>query len=240
MLLRRLWLGFEPQSRQRHPRRLTARDGPTSAIPLSHLPAPSATVPPATLPARPARTHRSKPILLRPAFEFATSLSAEPIDAVYTWVNGTDAAWVVGHDRFAVAAGRNTSSVNKFRDWLELLYSLRSIRAHMPWLRHVFLVTAGQMPSWLADDVAGLTVVYHDELFEDPESQLPTYNSLAIESVLHRIPGLSNYFLYFNNGTRCPSPCRERKCRGASLIGFFCLVMKQTFSWGSRRNFPRF
>jgi hypothetical protein len=36
-------------------------------------------------------------------------------------------------------------------------------------------------------------------LFDDPASQLPSFNSLAIESVLHRIPGLSRRFLYFNN-----------------------------------------
>jgi hypothetical protein len=38
-------------------------------------------------------------------------------------------------------------------------------------------------------------------LFDDPATQLPTFNSLAIESVLHRIHNLSEHFLYFNNGT---------------------------------------
>jgi hypothetical protein len=45
-------------------------------------------------------------------------------------------------------------------------------------------------------------VVLHDDIFNDPDKQLPTFNSLAIELMLHRIPGLSHHFLYFNNDVR--------------------------------------
>lgn len=41
-------------------------------------------------------------------------------------------------------------------------------------------------------------IIPHDVLFFDPSKDLPTYNPRAIESVLHRIPGISRLFLYFN------------------------------------------
>jgi hypothetical protein len=55
------------------------------------------------------------------------------------------------------------------------------------------------VPSWLKQTHNRIRIVYHHELFDDPKSQLPTFNSLAIESVLHRIRGLSRHFLYMNN-----------------------------------------
>jgi hypothetical protein len=41
-------------------------------------------------------------------------------------------------------------------------------------------------------------VVSHQEIFGDT-GRLPTFNSQAIESRLHRIPGLSEHFLYLND-----------------------------------------
>ena len=43
-----------------------------------------------------------------------------------------------------------------------------------------------------------VTVVSHREVFGDT-GLLPTFNSQAIESRLHRIPGLAEHFLYFND-----------------------------------------
>ena len=91
-------------------------------------------------------------------------------------------------------------NLNKFRDWHELLYSMRSLGAHAPWIRNVYIVTSGpsQVPDWLNASHPRVRVVHHAQLFDDPATQLPTFNSYAIESVLHRIPGLSNRFLYLN------------------------------------------
>src|SRR5690606_261451 len=41
-------------------------------------------------------------------------------------------------------------------------------------------------------------VVTHEELYPNP-SVLPTFNSNHIETVLHRIPGLAEHFLYLND-----------------------------------------
>ncbi|MBM2617594.1 stealth family protein [Actinoplanes sp. LDG1-06] len=129
---------------------------------------------------------------------------AFPIDAVYTWVDGSDPAW---HARKAEAlrangwvAGTNGQAANnsRFVSRDELRYSLRSLHAYAPWIRHVHLVTDGQLPEWLDTTRGDLTVVDHREIFGGT-GKLPTFNSQAIESRLHRIPGLAEHFLYLND-----------------------------------------
>jgi len=89
-------------------------------------------------------------------------------------------------------------SANRFADNEELKYSLRSVEKHAPWVRNIFIVTNGQIPSWLNLDNPRLKIVTHEELFLN-QSHLPTFSSPAIESHLHRIPGLSQKFIYLND-----------------------------------------
>ncbi|XP_054655956.1 N-acetylglucosamine-1-phosphotransferase subunits alpha/beta-like isoform X2 [Dunckerocampus dactyliophorus] len=89
-------------------------------------------------------------------------------------------------------------SASRFEDNEELRYSLRSVERHAPWVRHVFIVTNGQIPSWLNLDNPRVSVVTHQEIFLN-HSHLPTFSSPAIESHIHRIPGLSQKFIYLND-----------------------------------------
>ncbi|HWS35987.1 MAG TPA: stealth family protein [Actinoplanes sp.] len=126
------------------------------------------------------------------------------IDVVYTWVDGADPDW---QRRKAQALGENTwvgdvstQAANDSR-WAsrdELRYSLRALHCFAPWVRRVFLVTDDQVPDWLNRAHPRLTVVSHREIFGDTGT-LPTFNSQAIESRLHRIPGLAEHFLYLND-----------------------------------------
>nr|WP_255672852.1 stealth conserved region 3 domain-containing protein [Glycomyces amatae] len=122
-----------------------------------------------------------------------------PVDVVYTWVDGADRAW----RRRRAEADRSpyhaeSASEARYLDREELRFSLRSLHANAPWVRHVYLVTDAQRPHWLDADAPGLTIVDHRDLFDDPDC-LPTFNSHAIETQLHRIEGLSEHFLYFND-----------------------------------------
>ncbi|XP_010072382.1 PREDICTED: N-acetylglucosamine-1-phosphotransferase subunits alpha/beta, partial [Pterocles gutturalis] len=89
-------------------------------------------------------------------------------------------------------------SASRFEDNEELRYSLRSIERHAPWVRHIFIVTNGQIPSWLNLDNPRITIVTHQEIFQNV-SHLPTFSSPAIESHIHRISGLSQKFIYLND-----------------------------------------
>lgn len=126
----------------------------------------------------------------------------EPIDAVYTWVDGGDPEWRARKTEALSRmhlGGLNGYSANdeRYRTHDELRYSLRSLDYFAPWINHVYLVTAGQVPKWLDTSNPRITVVSHQEIF--PEGALPTFNSHAIEARLHHIPGLSEHFLYLND-----------------------------------------
>ena len=41
-------------------------------------------------------------------------------------------------------------------------YSLRSVASHAPWVRRIFIVTNGQIPSWLNLDNPRVTLVTHE------------------------------------------------------------------------------
>lgn len=47
----------------------------------------------------------------------------------------------------------------------------------------------------------------HTTIFEGYEENLPTFNSLSIESLLHKIPGLSENYVYFNDDFFLVRPC---------------------------------
>ena len=74
---------------------------------------------------------------------------------------------------------------NRFADYDQLRYSIRSLEKFAPWVRKVHLVTNGQIPYWINLDHPKLNLITHEEIFEDPNS-LPTFSSPAIEANLHR------------------------------------------------------
>ena len=87
---------------------------------------------------------------------------------------------------------------NRFFDNDELKYSLRSIEKYAPWFRYIYIVTNGQIPSWLNLSNPKIRLVNHKDIFPN-QTHLPTFSSPAIESHLHRINGLSKRFVYFND-----------------------------------------
>ncbi|MFG2723476.1 stealth conserved region 3 domain-containing protein [Streptomyces sp. NPDC048416] len=126
-----------------------------------------------------------------------------PIDVVYTWVDDTDPAWQERRDAARRAAGITTAAGAdhgdvRFRNRDELRYSLRSLAMYAPWVRTIHLVTDDQAPAWLDTSDPRINLVSHRDIFGDA-GWLPTFNSHAIESQLHRIEGLSEHFLYLND-----------------------------------------
>nr|WP_246284423.1 stealth conserved region 3 domain-containing protein [Nocardioides perillae] len=124
-----------------------------------------------------------------------------PVDVVFTWVDGSDPAWDERRRRRLAELGEPPGDPRsrgraRYADRGELRYALRSLHLFAPWVRQVHLVTDGQRPDWLADHPR-VRVVDHREVL--PAEVLPTFNSHAIETALHRVPGLSEHFLYFND-----------------------------------------
>lgn len=155
-------------------------------------------------PGRLGLSTRSEEVALAHRAHSGKSATSFPIDVVYTWVDGRDRAW---RRNLEVALAtesldRNTlrrgASESRFHNRGELRYSLRSLDMYARFVRRIFIVTADQTPSWLDLGNPRIRVVSHCEIFPRSE-HLPTFNSHAIECHLHRIPGLSEHFLYLND-----------------------------------------
>lgn len=127
-----------------------------------------------------------------------------PIDIVYLWVDGNDPDWRAKRHRAAeklCAVTRNAMALygnveGRFRDNDELRYSLRALERFFPGHGHIYIVTDNQAPTWLRPSER-LTLIDHSELI--PAKSLPTFDSGNIESYIHRIPGLSERYFYFND-----------------------------------------
>ena len=123
------------------------------------------------------------------------------IDAVYLWVNDQDPNWQVKRARFrpvsesAVAAGKA-----RFRQFNELLTSIKLLAVNAPFVRRVLIVVDEQKPDLesLGSELPFEVVLVNHSQFI-PKSYLPTFNSRAITAHLHLIPDLSERFLYLND-----------------------------------------
>lgn len=128
------------------------------------------------------------------------------VDFVVTWVNGADPAFVARKARY-LPADRSSAKHpgwedDRFQNNDELRYCLRSLHNHAPWARTIWLVTDQQTPDFLNLEQAlraKIRIVDHTELFRGHEELLPTFNSLSIETMLWRIEGLADRFVYLND-----------------------------------------
>ena len=121
------------------------------------------------------------------------------IDFVITWVDMDDPIW---KDEFSRYSGKIDNSVNglseaRFRDYGFLKYWFRGVSAFAPWVRKVHFITSGQKPDWLNTKNSKIKMVSHREFI--PEKYLPVFNSNLIEIYMHKIPNLSEQFVYFND-----------------------------------------
>jgi hypothetical protein len=129
-----------------------------------------------------------------------------PIDVVIAWVDGGDPEWRKLKASFQGTGSRTISddTDERYRDWGILKYLFRGIENYMPWVRTVHFVTCGQTPSWLNTSYSKLHMVNHTDYI--PAQYLPTFNSHTIELNFHRIDGLSEHFIYFNDDMFAVAP----------------------------------
>ena len=139
------------------------------------------------------------------------------MDVVITYVNGNDPVWKQDYGKYT-----NVPVMQKrFRDWGTLKYLLRGIENRMPFVRNVYLVVShpSQVPEWV--DRKNLKIVLHRDII--PEEFLPTFNCNPIEMHLHRIPGLDEEYLYFNDDMFPVGDCKPEDFfrNGRPVIGYY-------------------
>jgi len=160
-----------------------------------------------------------------------------PIDYVITWVDGQDAEHKKRRrfyleqeelrGKFLFKPQMAPSDFEeqtklRYQDNGEIYYNIASALLYASLIRRIFIVTDGQVPRFISDFVSEgkcaadyIRLVSHDEIFKadknlpDLRAARPNFNSLAIESVLWRIPDLSEHFIYGNDDLFFNRPVNE-------------------------------
>lgn len=129
----------------------------------------------------------------------------EKIDFVVTWLDPTDPEWQKSYKYYSPKF-KGDKSEARFRDMNIFHYWFRAVEQYAPWVNKVFLITNGTFPNWINKDNPKLVLVKHEDYM--PAECLPTFNSCTIELHMHRIKGLSEQFVYFNDDIFLNSPTK--------------------------------
>ncbi len=131
------------------------------------------------------------------------------IDAVITWVDGSDPDFISSKEKYKTRELKKNKNVleigllkTRFDSVGEVLYCIKLIRKNIPWVNNIFLLTNGQTPKFLTEEFKekfGVILVTHYQVFGKYHKLLPVFNSRSIEAMLPEIPGISEDFLYFND-----------------------------------------
>lgn len=119
------------------------------------------------------------------------------IDLVFTWVNSDDPDWQELYSQYKPIKDSDATSTSRFKSRDELKYAIRSWEKYGSFINKIFIVSNCKAPEWLDLSNSKIRWVSHEEII--PESALPTFSSHAIETSLHKIKELSNYFIYSND-----------------------------------------
>ena len=116
------------------------------------------------------------------------------IDIVYTWVDPKDEEWIIQRNKFkGIKSVPDLCRYNS--DLNEIYYSIKSIEKYFNHdYRNIYIVSnTSNKPSFLKK-FDNIIMIKDKDLVGDYN-----YNSQAIESVIHKIPGISEYYIYFND-----------------------------------------
>ncbi|SDP53448.1 Stealth protein CR3, conserved region 3 [Pedococcus dokdonensis] len=119
------------------------------------------------------------------------------VDWVFSWVDASDPNWQEMFAAWAPEEASDASDRSRFATRDDLKFALRSLELYAPWIRTIHVLTNCRPPEWLDVDHPRINWVDHTDVFE--AEHLPTFSSHAIETVVHRIPGLADHFVYSND-----------------------------------------
>lgn len=112
------------------------------------------------------------------------------MDAVITYVNMNDPVWIEQYK----SQFNDTPNISRYKELGTLKLQVQCIRKYMSWIDNIYIVVSTHSQ---IEPIENTTIITHDMII--PKTYLPTFNSCTIEMFLNRIPGLSDYFIYFND-----------------------------------------
>lgn len=119
------------------------------------------------------------------------------IDFVITWVDDKDPIWRAKREKYTGKKSAEGNEDARYRDWDTLKYWFRGVEKFAPWVHYIYFVTDDQKPEWLNLEHPKLKWIKHTDYI--PAEYLPTFHSNVIEWNFHRILGLTENFVYFND-----------------------------------------
>lgn len=148
------------------------------------------------------------------------------IDFVVPWVDSEDSNWQSEFEKYK-DDGSLSSDVTKkrYRDWGLFKYWFRGVEKYAPWVNKIHLITCGHYPEWLNLEHPKLNLVKHEDYI--PKRYLPVFSSHPIELNMHRIEGLSEEFVYFNDDFFIVNECvpehffKNKKPNDAAILNAY-------------------
>ena len=142
------------------------------------------------------------------------------IDAVITWVNGDDPKHRAKRIQFGnqnILESEDVAGNTRFNSMGEIFYCIASLNRFAPWLHKIYIVTDEQDPKLepflvknFPEGYIPIEVVDHKTVFRGYEQYLPIFNSISIETMTWRIPGLSEHYIELNDDFILSAPaCPE-------------------------------
>ncbi|SMH69118.1 Putative polysaccharide phosphotransferase [Latilactobacillus curvatus] len=140
-----------------------------------------------------------------------------PIDFVVTWVDSNDKEWKEKQkkatlEEFEVLEApiedADYNGEDRYREVGLFKYWFRAVELYAPWVRKIYVVTDNQIPGFLNDKNSKIRIVDHKEIIDS--QFLPTFDSNTIDLNIHKIEGLSEHFVYFNDDLFINRPVQKK------------------------------
>lgn len=131
------------------------------------------------------------------------------IDAVITWVDGNDPVHRAKRQKYGpsdIFKSDDVAGDTRFSSLGEIFWCVASLNRYAPFLRKIYIVTDEQNPGLddflkksFPEGYIPVEIIDHKVIFRGYEQYLPTFNSISLETVTWRIPGLSEHYIELND-----------------------------------------
>lgn len=125
------------------------------------------------------------------------------IDVVILWVDGNDENHINKISQYIENKNllKSKGFLTRYLQVDEIEYCVKSINKFASYVRTIYIVTDEQIPDFLrnSSEYKNVKIIDHKAIFNGYEEYLPTFNCYPIETMMSRISGLAEHFIYFND-----------------------------------------
>lgn len=141
------------------------------------------------------------------------------IDIVVMWVDGDDPRFQDKKRKYLTDANEDGNEdiggPTRYSNAGEIEFCIASINRFAPFIRKIFIITDEQDPhieklvaKHFPEGLIPMEIIDHKIIFRGYENYLPTFNSRALETMMWRIPDLSEKFILMNDDFFLTAPLK--------------------------------